>query len=322
MYFDNMEAEILESSSGMIRMRRPDIVNDSSTVTVVSYDALLAAKFSPYRVDDVVEHYGNFLDNDALSALAMDKDENLYVVFTTDPRNIYKVTPDGDKTIIGSIAGANVSGAKIAPNGNLILIVNDEEILQIDMAGGADTTTVWAEVDKRVKYGDFDEYGNFYTGSRRTDLIVVKTDLSSEGIGVYARDEIFDVRVFDGYVYVLVESDAFYIYRHQILDADGNVGDQEPVLDWAETGEFADSEPLTFTFDENGTLYVGTDNEYAILSVSDEGMDIFYKGIIPGPAKQLLWGNGHYLYMIWDDAQEETVLRIDMGVNGAPYYGR
>ena len=85
-YFDNTEVEILESSSDMIKVRRPNIVNDSSTVTVVSYDALLAAKFGPYRVDSVMEPYGNFLENDALSALAMDEDENLYVVLTADPR--------------------------------------------------------------------------------------------------------------------------------------------------------------------------------------------------------------------------------------------
>ncbi|MFC1569479.1 IPT/TIG domain-containing protein [bacterium] len=324
-YFDNVEAEIMESSTIEISVRRPNLVSDASVVKVVSYDALVVATHSPYPIASVQATYGNFLENLALATIATDGDNNLYVVETAS-RNIFKITPDGDKSQVGVAAG-NVSDMKISPDGKLLILFNDTEIHQVNPDAAIDTAVVWTEVTKRVKYGDFDENGNFYVASKSSDLIVIKaSDMSSSQIGVYARDEIFCVRVFNGYVYVLVElrsgEPELAIWRHAILDADGNLGDQELVLDWLETGVFAESEPTSFTFDKDGNLFVATDYDSPIMIMDTNGqVEPFYKDILPGPAKQIVWGTDTHLYMIWDGDPDKTVLQVDMGIQGAPYYG-
>jgi hypothetical protein len=319
-YFANIEVEVLNGSASSISVRRPNLVSDDAMVKVVSYDALIVAEFGPYPVSQVHELYGNFIENLPLAALTIDQDENLYVVESTS-RNIVRIKPSGEKTLVGVGNGA-VSDLKISPTGQLIVLFNNREIQQVNPDAAVDTAAIWVEVPSRVKFGDFDSNANFYCGTRSSDLITVKgSDLSSTKLGVYARDEIFDVQVSGGYVYVLVEArstePAMAIWRHAILDANGNLGDQELVLDWSQTGEYAESVPTGFILDAGGNLYVSTDYVDPIFVLYSDGtQDIYYKDILPTPISQFVWGNGTYLYMIWDGDSDKNVIRVDMGVEG------
>jgi sugar lactone lactonase YvrE len=319
-YFSNIEVEVLSSSASAIQVRRPNLVSDDAMVKVVSYDALLVAEYGPYPVSQVHQFYGNFIENLALAALTVDQDENLYVVESTS-RNIVQIKPSGEKTLVGVGNGA-VSDLKVSPAGQLILLFNNREIQQVNPDAVVDTAAIWVEVASRVKFGDFDSNGNFYCGTRSSDLIIIKgSDLSSKKLGVYARDEIFDVQARGGYVYVLVEArstePAMAIWRHAILDADGNLGAQELVLDWSQTGEYAESIPTGFTLDAQGNLYVSTNYVDPIFVLYADGtQDIYYKDILPTPVSQFVWGNGTYLYLIWDADSDKNVVRVDMGVEG------
>ena len=312
----NAEIVVDASSDTSITVRRPNLISDSCIIKLNSYDALVVAKYSsPYKIDPVMERYGSFVENVQLGAIAIDSDENMYVI--QNDRLIFKVTPDGEKTNVGQAARA-VYDAKISPEGKLILLINNNEIHQLDLAAGVDTTSVWIEVDKRASYGDFDSDGNFYTGGNKSDLIVVAPDgSSSKQIGVYSNDEIFCVRVYnDGYneyVYVLAENAEMAIWRHEILDANGNLGVRDMILNWANAGDFAASEPRYFTFSDDGTMYIGTDNTNPIMILNTDGsQDILYKGILPSTAEQLVWGTGKYLYMLLG-GEEWNIIRIDMG---------
>jgi len=327
-YFNNVEAEIIEASSASITVRRPNLESDSSVVNssvkLVSYDALLVAAYSdPYPVFSVTEQYGNFIENLTLAAITTDQDSNLYVVETTS-RNIYKITPDEEKSLVG-VAGGTVYDLKMSPSGKLILLFNNKEIHQVDPDAVVDTAVVWTGVKKRVKYGDFNESGNFYAASKSSDLICVKPDLTSRQLGFYSSDEIFCVRVLDNDVYVLVKlkngEPELGIWKHEILDADGNLGEGQLVLDWAETGDFADVDPTGFDIDAESNIYIAADREENPLMVryTNGDLDTYYKDIIPGPAKQIIWSTGTHLFMILD-GDEKNVLRIDMGVQGAPNF--
>ena len=99
-YFGTVPAEIASTSATTITVRRPNLVIDSCTIKVISNQALVVAKYSPYKIDPVINRYGSFLDNVVLSIVAVDDAENLYVVETAS-RNIVKVTPDGQQTTVG-----------------------------------------------------------------------------------------------------------------------------------------------------------------------------------------------------------------------------
>jgi len=325
-YFDNVPAEIVETSATFIRVRRPNLAIDSCMVKVVSAQAIVVAKYGPYKIDPVIERYGSFVENLALSVVAVDNAENLYVVETSS-RNVYKVTPDGDKTVIGTASRAPFD-ASIGPDGNLYLMENNRAIDIVDVT--ANTVTRWTRLPsgKVVKFGDFGNNGYFYTGGTRTDLLVVPFDLSTDptSTGFYATDEILAIRVFNEHVYVVSRpagsQDPPKIWRHPI-DASGNVGSQELVLDWSTTGEFATRTLTSLTISADGIMYIGTDSPGPLLIVdpNTQTVDYFYKNIVQDYCKHFCWGNETYLYMISGDTnfeQEWTIYRIDMGTTGAP----
>ena len=327
-YFGNVTAEVVNASDSSLTVRRPNLVSDSAVVKVVSYKALVVAKYSPYKIDPVMDRYGSFVENLQLRAIAVDKAENLYVIQLT-PSTVFKVTPDGEKTIIGESPRA-VTDAKIGPGGKLVLLMNYRRIYQMNLETGEATEWVDAGSGKNVSFGDFDSNGNFYVGGRRSDLIVVAPNLSKKSIGVYSRDEIFCVRVYNDYVYLLVDlassdeqNPKKAIWRHQILDADGNLGTRELVLNWANTGEYAASVPQTLTFSDDGLMYIGTNYTHPIMIFDPQNgrQDILYKGILPSYAVKLEWGTENYLYMLLGGT-EWNIVRINMGKAGAPYYGR
>jgi len=326
-YFDRVLAEAVEFSATTIKVRRPNLASNSCIVKVVSNSALLVAKYpAPYRIDPVLQRYGTFLDNVALAVVAVDRDENLYVV-ETSTKYIYKVAPNGDKANIATATRVPMD-ASLGPDGNLYLPENNRAIDKVDLAAG--TVSRWTQLPsgKVVKFGDFGDNGYFYTGGTRTDLVIVPFDLSTTPTtaGFYASDEILAIRFYNGNIYVVSRpsgsSDPPKIWRHPI-DATGKVGAQELVLDMRATGEFSSRSITAFAFAANGAIYLATDSTNPILIVDPAtGMiDFFYKHILLPYCKHLAWGNGTYLYMISGDTnlnQEWTVYRIDMGTTGTP----
>jgi WD40 repeat protein len=318
-YFNNVAVEILSACPDSVTVRRPNIVSDSAVVTVVPHQALVVAKYSPYKIDLVQGSYGSFLDNLVLAALAVDADENLYVIENTS-RIVYKITPEGDKTQL-AVASRIVFDATIAPSGKLTFLISNTAILQMDPVTGAEET--WVTLKKRVTCGDFDQYGAFYAGGKSTDLIVVKPDLTNSSNGGYASLEIVVIRAYKDFLYVVANNSkpdatnpAVAVYRHAILDANGTLGERELILDWSTTGDYAASTINDIAFSENGTMYIATNNANPIFMLnSDNSQDILYKTILPTTAEKLAWGSSHYAYMIRGGTNWE-VIRIDMGTLG------
>ena len=325
-YFGNTAAEIVETSSTSIKVRRPTLVTDSCTVKVISNQALVVAKYSPYRIDAVLLRYGSFLDNQALNTVTVDKEENLYVI--ENSKTIHKIDSIGNKTEIGDAARAPTE-ARIGPGGTLYMMANNRSIEQFDLTTGTGLEWIKLASGKVVKYGDFSEFGYLYTGGIRTDLLVIAQDLTVTSAGAYASDEIFAVRVYNGYVYVASRTygtlNPVKIYRHTI-DASGTVGTQELYLDMTTAGDFASRTIKGIAFSSNGTMYLATDATDPILVVDPATLqvDIFYKSIVPPYCKYFYWGSKNRLFMISGDTvigQEWTVYRVDLGSTSAPYYG-
>jgi hypothetical protein len=84
------------------------------------------------------------------------------------------------------------------------------------------------------------------------------------------------------------------------------------------------------TLDENGNVYVGTSDRTVaapVLIISSDGSttEALYPGIVEPGAERLVWGTGSSLYISRGSVSTITtrrVLRLDVGKNGAPDYGR
>lgn len=314
-FINGYNADIVSFSNSSIKIRRPDCSGDSLSIKVDVYGAVNLGIWEPYTIAPVYEPHGQFLGGLALGCLAIDEEENVYVVESSLTRDIHKITASGERTQIGNSNYA-VRGAATDPNGKLYLFANRKDIYVVE----SDTVPVYATVSKNVSTGVFDDHGTLYASGRRADINIILPDLSVKQADLYARDELFCLRVFNNYLYALIElrdSDESHpelaIWRHQILDNQGNLGDAELVFDWASAGEaYEKSDPATFTLDSEGKVYIGSDNVAPILYYDPSTGDIeeIYKGIIPAAAEKLLCGSGNYLYMVYSG---NDLFRIDLG---------
>jgi hypothetical protein len=318
-YISGYESEIVDFSGSLIKIRRPDRSGDSLAIRVDVFGAVNLGEWEPYTVTSVYEPFGEFLSGTALACLAVDQDENLYVVENTTTHEVYKITAAGEKTIVGHGNGT-IYGAAIHTDGNLVLFANKKDIYSVE----PDSLPIYATVDKNVKIGVFDSQGILYASGNRADINIVLPDHSTRPAGLYPTDDVLCLRVVDNMLFALIglkSTDASHpamaVWRHQILDNQGNLGDAELVFDWASAGEsYAESSPATFTLDSEGGIYIGSDHAAPILyfDPSTGHMDEIYKGIIPSAATKLLWGNGNYLYMVYSaGTSENNLFRIDMG---------
>lgn len=337
-YFDNVQATVIESSPTMIKVLRPNVVSNNCMIKIASDKALAVVKFGPYKVDAVMEPYGSFVANVPLSTVTLDNAGNLYVVETTN-KNLWIVTPNGQKTTVKTRAGGDTvfaltqppSDLKIAPDGRLYYLQSTfprtKEIHMVDLNASVVKDSLWYSFApvKNVLSGDFDANGYFYAAGRRSGIQVIRPDRSRRDEGYYATDTISAVRVFNGYVYAATRT---AIYRHSISDT-SKIGAPELVLDLTQ-GILASSSPVkALSFSEDGSkMYIGTDSQIPILvadatsiPISSNRVEILYKGILPPYCKQFSFGKS--LYMISGNvtpAVNWLVYKVEVGTTGAPYY--
>jgi hypothetical protein len=139
---------------------------------------------------------------------------------------------------------------------------------------------------------------------------------SSNGYSIVA------LHVYNGYLYIAVNTgqDQF-IYKH-VINADGTLGPQITVLTWSTT-KFSSYAIKNFALAADlTTLYIQTNDAIENLFViTSQGVASFYKGILPPYGVFLSWSrNSTYLYMISGNttaAQEWNVYRVDMGAKSA-----
>jgi hypothetical protein len=326
-FFNKMLADVIDITSTSITLRRPDVVSDSCMIKVISDKAIVKASIGPYKIYPVKSQSSAFLDNFPLSTVAIDALGNLYVIKQVAPLTVFKVTPTGDKTVIGT-ASYIPTDAKIGPDGNLYYLNSQfqKRIYILNVNGSATSKdSLWGTSTKNVKFGDFAANGYFYTGGTQNGIVVIRPDRSTREESYYVSDTILSVRVFNQYLYVAAKG---AIWRHSISDT-SKLGNQELVIDLTQ-GIFGSRLIKAFSFSADGSkMYIGTNSPDPILIATDamnipitsDRVDILYKNILPPYCKQFCFGN--MLYMISGNAVPAvnwTLYQVDVGTTGAPYY--
>jgi hypothetical protein len=317
-YFAGLKAEVVEGSATSLTVLRPNIVGDSISVNVFTSNGIVIARYGPYKVASVMDQFINSALQ--MDAIEIDKNENLYFAERLS-LDIYKISPSGSKTKIGT-ARTIVSDMKFAPSGNLLIVSQGTGVIdQIDITTG--NRTPWVYLVNRLGFCDFDANGNFYVGGLNRSLYIVSPDTSKKTISDYSSENILSLRIYNGYIYVLTARSV--IWRNQILDAAGNLGVKEKVLDLSGTG--FPSSPQRFTFSASGLLYIASSDTLqrtvVTYDLSSAKLESVYKGIIPdSPPIRFVWGTENLLYLLSTAGPNWTIVRIDAGTTGAPYYGR
>jgi len=319
-YFGQTPGTVLGASEQELLVMRPLDLSGAVTLQVAVAGAFGTSRFGPFQLEQGIFEIGEF---ELVYSIAIDAAENLYAAVDKPMKTIMRVTPDGALAEYGTLDFKNAPSMRAGPGGFLYVQKNDSKSLyRIPPGGGAAEEFLMHK--KKVSYFDFDANGNIFAGGGGDGLCATKPDGSASVLaGDYVDRVIRAVRVYEDYVYVGVSEPApGGIWRNRILSADGQLGDNELVLEC--TGPLAGNLISDITFSDDGDLYVATDRDPdPVLVLHGDGtLETLYPGRLESPATQLCWGNGNYLYMNKSDVRHVGVIRIIMGKRGAVYNGR
>ena len=297
-YIGGKAAEIKSVSPTQIVVYRPVTFGNSLDINVVIPSALSVAKVPQYKIEEPVAAFSDFsYQHYALTAFDIDNQENIYV---GTHRSLFKLAPNGID--LNEIAGSSVFGSafnnfsdlKFGPGGFLYALVGKKDIYQINAATGENTKyiTLPENSDKL----DFDANQNIYTG-RRDGIIVVNPDMTVSVTGKYDNIPIVEVRVLNGYLYTATR---FILFRNQILDSKGSLGDDETVTDISSNPGFTNCEITSFNMDNQGMIILCIKNhpKYSLFVIENDGsVNPFYKAdILPQNIEQInLWKQPIYV---------------------------
>ena len=330
-YFNNMLGEVISASSTSLKVVTPNLVSDSVQIRVAVQGAFLFADHSSlYTLTAAVLDYGPFDQFTDIFSLDLDRDENLIVSMDGTPNAEFWIVDTNQDSAVWSGALAKGSGMKLGPTGS-VYFVNYQRYLYKDEQGTPkENTEIFKRLNGNVTDLDFDSNGNLFAGG--TGSIIDVVDINDDGgltsgvTEVKNLDtlDVISLRVFNDHLYVLtttVSSDQA-IYKMQILDDSGSLGDMELVFDWsAYTNKL--SSALCFTLSETGDLFVGSDSDVQPLTYIKNGnASGFYSSILTAPITYMAWGNSNYLYLINKTEETNRVQRVDTRMSGADYYGR
>ena len=330
-YFNESIGRIISSSNEMIKVVGPNLVSDSITIRIAVQGALEFGSYSDlYKLYPAVENYGPFDQFTDIFSLDLDREENLIVSLDGSPNAEFWMVDINQDSSVWSGSLSKGSGMKLGPDGS-IYFVNYQRFLYKDEQG---TEKENSEIFKRLNGNatdlDFDSFGNLYVGGNGSLIDVVDIQdndgLTSGVTQVVDLDslDIVALRVFSGYLYILTNNASFdqKIYKLEILDSEGALGELEFVFDWSlySNNQFS---ALCFTLDYQGNLYIGSDSElHPITVVKNGSARTLYPSILSAPINYMSWGNSNYLYTINRMADVNRVQRINTRTQGAEYHGR
>jgi hypothetical protein len=337
-YFDTEKATVISASKTELVVVRPKIIGDAITVKVTVDGALKVAKFSPYKIYQIVSEYSTFGPTSQLLGLSVDLNEILFTF--AQGGYLYNVNAEGSRTMIYQASFVQAKSLQLGPHG--LLYFNNRskgkaQLTTVSFAGGVFEEKLFCTIPKACDYFDFDQNGGIYSAWKNTGMYYTDPELVSKEVSAFVDYDVRAIRVFDGYVYV---SAAYTgkstttakkgIYRAQITNsATGELGSVETYFDWNNSGEFTAVDPGALTFTEDGDALIGTENANPIFTIHPDGSaGPLYSGLLPPAVSWIYWGNGNYFYYIRtnDGAGKGStigqLIKVRMTKKGAPYYGR
>jgi len=321
-YFGNTQASVISAASSEVIVERPVSLSGAQTVKIVVQNAYGAYDYGPYHLEPGFSRRGaagNY------NSFMIDADENIYLEVN---EIVYKITPDNSITELANI-GFKSSCMRIGADSLLYIQRNrNTSFYRMDLSGN--NLERFTRIKKSVTIFDFDQNGYIYSGDAKNGLYITGPDGtgSAEFEGYQRNYAIPAIRVFDGFVYLLVDSlnDGPYkaVFKHEIT-GNGELGERQIVFELSSAPGYSDVEVFDLTLSEDGKILVAADNTNPILVIKQDGSsESLYSGLLPNPITKLVWGSGNYLYfnLTADDIETAGIFRLIMGNRGAPYLGR
>ena len=284
-YFGTYVGIIVEQTSTLLKVIPPVVDGTGLTVRVSSYSAYAMAEYdSPYELERAAIEYGGFTETDIPVSIAVDDDENIYVLDVL--ANIFKISPVQEKTTVATnIEMTNYSSIRYYNTDSLLLntrivflyktpLIPDSIIYGSEKYPTATSYTVGPPV---IQDFDIDQNSNFYFAAKYA-IIILKSDTTKYKVN-YPGISLLSAKVHNGYVYVVSEDK---VYRNEIQDALGTLGATEEVYDFSSVEAKINS--ITFSSDNImilGCTSDGSGNSYPIYTITPESGDYSGSNAVP-----------------------------------------
>ncbi|HHM23832.1 MAG TPA: hypothetical protein ENJ23_02190 [Bacteroidetes bacterium] len=318
-FFGGKKAEILSASATELVVKAPNVVGDSLEVKIAVHGAELFSEVVYYKLKAAVQVFGKLGETDVVYAIAVDSEENLYI--DLEGKKIKKIARDGTTTHYADVGFLKANSMRMGPNNILYAAVTLGRLKKISAISpdGVESTFVTLAA---IPYDlDFDQSGNMWVAAGK-DVYLVKPNKSKSKVGSFAA-KLRRIKLFNGYVYVLGGAAGQQkIWRAEIQGE--TLGTPEEFVDLGAASWLEGAEVFSFTFAEDGDLFLGTDHSPDAIFIlhADGSHEILFESLIGPRIFDLVWGQGNYLYAAQQLDGSSNVLKIDVGKKGAPYYGR
>ena len=325
-YFNLTKATIVSFSDSLLYVKAPALISDSVVVKVVKGTSEKWVSTS-LKLKEAINTYYTFSKGEAARAVTFGKDNVLYASFMINGvgQGIYKLYKNeagesvkeqyafkGTETNWNSIKflGTQLYGAK-----------NLTGIWKID-PGVAPPNQPWAKPDKNIADFDIAANGMMYAAGAANVYRInpnSPTDIVKTTSTIVAQS----VRVYDNYVYVGGNKGGVEgVWRFKIVDAN-TLGTEE--LFYNVSTNYTNTKVQGITFDQNGGLYIGTNNANPIIYVKNGSGSFLFPASLSPVAKWFTWVPGtQYLVFSQDVVLPSDLTNIYkvMTFNlSAPYYG-
>ena len=331
-YFNGTPGTILSANTTSLKVKVPTLISDSIAIQVGVQGALQYAAYngknyySPFKTKNAIFGYLSIDQNIDASGLAVDKEDNVYVL-TTGKKILKLSAPDSDAVVYGTTSLIVTPDMHFGPDGSLFITRGTRSIYTVPPGGGK--ATRYAVAKSNVSYIDFDADLNMYAAGKGGDIQRFKPDKTVIIVADYTDYIIHALRVYAGYVYVAAQytgTDSSNtlegIWKNKINQPDSVLGTNELILDWRTKFPDGETHITALTFDENGKMLVGQSDGNAVYLLQDDAY--LYPEILFAPVGNLTWGDGNFLYMNFrsEDGTKRTIQRIELLNKGAIYNGR
>ena len=320
-FFDAKRAQILEATPTQLNVLAPNIFGDSIKIKVAVHKVELFSNTVLYKLMPAVAEFGNLMEDDMAYAIASDVNGNVYV--SIEGKVIKKIAPDGTTGHFADVSFLKANGMKMGPGNTIYAVFAAGRVKKIATIAPDGSESTFTSLTGAPEDLDFDANGNIWVTSGK-DIYLVKSDKSNTKITSFPVT-LKTVRVFNEYLYISGSDQSTgeaKIWRSQIQGE--TLAAEEVVLDLATAAWLSGSNVLTFTFSEDGDMYLGTDhpNDAVFIYHPDGANEILFPGLVEATIHALVWSEGEYIYAIQHLSSGCKILKIDVGKNGAPYYGR
>jgi hypothetical protein len=337
--FNNVIAEIVSMTSTEITVASPVLVGDSLSVKIWSKGIQQYSDPVNYKLKPAVQIVGGLGDVDFATALAGDGSNNIYVSVHGAFEDIIKlIIPDGTGSTYAGTSFLNANGMAYGPGNMLYCAIAAGRVKQIKTIDQAGVEATYKAVTQIPIDLDFDQDLSLWIVGRvstttltPSDIVRIKADGTMETMATM-DSYLKCVRIYvDGgtpYVYVAGSNSATgekKIWRREI-QGDGSLGSEQVVLDVAGSSWLNGSTVQSVTFSADGLMYIATDASPDAMFIYDpvsQSHQVLYPGLIGPRIYDIVWDEGAYIYATKQEGETSaTILKIDVGKKGAPYYGR